>query len=290
MMVDLPYDCWESIISHIDDARDLSRLACVNRSFRDIVSRKDCFVIHIGNKEKDLFSLCAWLIRRLDVIKVLHVVGGNLSIWCAHWRYTNFAPALQLRHVVLVHTAMEPLVIPSLEDFIPISARLKTLDIAAMSKVHLCPAISRYPIESMNVMCPLIYPQVTSLAMQTLKHLCLRGFVVTPDALGLVHLNPIESLCVPSSAVPFCQRLPKLRYLRVYWDGNEEGDEESESVVIDAPKLNHLDLVKGTWTTRGMPSSVETIRLREGTITPDERFRATIHESEIVLTRKKTVF
>lgn len=288
-MVDLPYDCWESIISHIDDARDLSRLACVNRSFRDIVSRKDCFVIHVGNKEKDLFSLCAWLVQRLEIIRALHIVG-NLSIWCAHWRYTNFAPALQLRHVVLVHTAMEPLVIPSLEDFIPISGRLQTLDIAAVTKVFLYPSVSRYPIESMNVMCPLIYPQVTSLAMQTLKHLCLRGFVVTPDALGLVHLNPIESLCIPSSAVPFCKHLPKLRYLRVYWDGEEEVMEDTESVVIDAPKLNFLELVRGTWTTTGIPQSVETIRLREGTITPDERFRATIHESEIVLTRKKQYF
>jgi hypothetical protein len=139
----------------------------------------------------------------------------------------------------------------------------------------------------MNVMSPMIYPQVTSLAMQTLKHLCLRGFVVTPDALGLIHLNPLESLCIPSSTVAFCQRLSNLRYLRVYWDGDEDlSGEETESLTVDAPRLIHLELVRGTWTTTGMPPSVETIRLREGTITPDERFRAVIAETEIILTRK----
>jgi hypothetical protein len=288
-MLELPYDCWECVLSNICDANDLARISCVNTTLRKAAERQKAVKIHInGSPDVDLLPVCQWLLRRMHTLKELFVTG-HVSMWASCWRHVNFSIATALEHVTLANDATDSsLHLSSIEDFAPIAPHLQTLNVVSVSSIVMYPAISRYPLRKLSLICPLIYTTSVSCTITSLQDFCMQGRIANPQSFRIP--PNVEGLSVPSSILPLSQSLPCLKRLRVYWDGIAEPDVDDtlgSAIVADAPALHYVELVGGLWTTKEMPQSVHTIRLSNGTITSDEGFSVEVGNKHIVLQKKR---
>lgn len=268
-------DCLEHIVSHIDDARTLARVACVNRACRQMTRAPEALSICV---QSDVPKLCEWVICRVSRLKYLTIVGNAIS-WSAHWRTRNFVIAPHLTQVTILHPDQTTLSIASMEEFVPICPQLHTLRVMSGHDLHLGPSVSRYDIRHLELVGTDV---ILSMMLNTLECLRIFGNVSLPECFVTLDFQAIRDMQVPTSVMVFCQHLPRLEYLRLIWDGEFSVD------FLHAPYLTRVDLVGGDdWDTSWLPPCVKTIRLHDGTITPDPSYHTHIDENDIITLQKR---
>jgi len=163
-----------------------------------------------------------------------------------------------------------------MEEFVPVCPNLTILRIMSGKELHLGPSVSRYNIQHLELVA---VDLLISMELSSIRCLRVFGHISFPECFITLDSQPIEEMHVPTSVMAFCQHLPRLKTLKLVWDGEFEVD------FLHAPNLNVVRIIGGDWTTNWLPPCVKRIDFQDATITPDSSYSTVIGKDVITLKR-----